>query len=229
MKRLTGTMIFFLLPAVLLLLAGTWQVIGQSSPAKGSVEVAAQEENVVTPPQKLFPTEINKPDGPPTVATNLSGLVGQPVMASCSSCHTTRVPNRDNRSGADLNEFHQELVFQHGNLSCLSCHNPGDYDTLRLAEGSKVEYPEVMTLCAQCHGTQYRDYQHGAHGGMIGHWDLRKGGRYRNNCIDCHDPHSPAYQGVLPAPHSNDRFFSPRESNTHDNSSIASKNQESHS
>lgn len=210
MKRLTGKTIFLLLPVFLLLLAGTWQVIGQSDTTKGVVEVAEQEESAVTPVKNLYPTEIHKPDGPPMVVTNLYSLVGQPVMASCSACHTTRVPNRDNRSGADLNEFHQELVFQHGNLACLSCHNPGDYDSLRLADGTKVEYADVMNLCAQCHGTQYRDYQHGAHGGMNGHWNLEKGGRYRNNCIDCHDPHAPAYQGVLPAPHSNDRFLTPR-------------------
>jgi formate-dependent nitrite reductase cytochrome c552 subunit len=56
-----------------------------------------------------------------------------------------------------------------------------------------------MQLCAQCHGPQYRDYRHGAHGGMAGHWDLAKGGRVRNNCIDCHDPHSPKYPTVRPA------------------------------
>ena len=57
-----------------------------------------------------------------------------------------------------------------------------------------------MTLCAQCHGPQFRDYQHGAHGGMTGYWDLTKGGRMRNNCIDCHDPHAPKYPTVTPGP-----------------------------
>jgi hypothetical protein len=63
-----------------------------------------------------------------------------------------------------------------------------------------------MTLCAQCHGPQFRDYQHGAHGGMSGFWDLSKGGRTRNNCIDCHDPHAPKYPTVTPARGPNDRF-----------------------
>jgi nitrate reductase cytochrome c-type subunit len=53
-------------------------------------------------------------------------------------------------------------------------------------------------LCAQCHGPQARDFQHGAHGGMTGYWDLSKGPRRRNSCIDCHDPHAPKYPAVMP-------------------------------
>jgi hypothetical protein len=64
-----------------------------------------------------------------------------------------------------------------------------------------------MRLCAQCHGPQYRDYQNGAHGGMTGNWDLSKGGRVRNNCIDCHDPHAPRYPTVTPSRGPNDRFL----------------------
>ena len=77
--------------------------------------------------------------------------------------------------------------------------------TLRLADGAALPYTEVMQLCAQCHGPQHRDYQHGAHGGMAGYWDLSKGGRTRANCIDCHVPHAPKYQPVQPARGPNDR------------------------
>ena len=90
----------------------------------------------------------------------------------------------------------------------MSCHNAAEgYGSLRLADGKSLPYSEVMTLCAQCHGPQYRDYLHGAHGGMTGHWDLTKGGRYRNNCIDCHDSHAPKYPTVMPAAGPNDRFL----------------------
>jgi hypothetical protein len=79
---------------------------------------------------------------------------------------------------------------------------------LRLADGRSLPYSDVMSLCAQCHGPQFRDYQHGAHGGMTGYWDLSKGGRTRNSCIDCHDPHAPKYPTVTPARGPNDRFLS---------------------
>lgn len=155
----------------------------------------------------LHPVYIRKPDGPPRVATNEIGFDGQPATASCMTCHATRKPDAQIRQASDLDEFHQSLHFQHGNLSCLSCHNADDYDTLRLTDGAKVEYSEVMQLCSQCHGTQYRDYQNGAHGGMSGYWSREHGPRYRNNCIDCHDPHAPAYAGMVPVPHSKDRFL----------------------
>jgi formate-dependent nitrite reductase cytochrome c552 subunit len=80
----------------------------------------------------------------------------------------------------------------------MSCHNAENYDSLRRADGQEVSFGRVMDLCAQCHGPQFRDYTHGAHGGMNGHWDLRSGPRTRNNCIDCHDPHAPAYPKVMP-------------------------------
>jgi hypothetical protein len=64
----------------------------------------------------------------------------------------------------------------------------------------------VMDLCGQCHGPQARDYAHGAHGGMTGYWDLSRGPRERNNCIDCHDPHAPAFPKVRPVFAPKDRF-----------------------
>jgi formate-dependent nitrite reductase cytochrome c552 subunit len=66
---------------------------------------------------------------------------------------------------------------------------------------------EAMRLCAQCHGPQYRDYKRGSHGGMTGHWDLSRGERTRNNCVDCHDPHAPAYPGTTPVLPPRDRYL----------------------
>lgn len=123
---------------------------------------------------------------------------GVPSMVSCSTCHATRKPDTTQSSGAALDEFHQGLRYQHGGLSCLSCHNAGNYDTLRRADGTALEYPQAIQLCAQCHGPQYRDYLNGSHGGMTGHWDLRSGPRLRNTCTDCHDAHAPAYPQVQP-------------------------------
>jgi nitrate/TMAO reductase-like tetraheme cytochrome c subunit len=140
------------------------------------------------------------------VKTGLTDADGKPVTIGCATCHTNRESNPLAKVGADLPAFHQGLKGAHGNLACVSCHNPSEgYGTLRLADGKALPYPEVMQLCAQCHGPQYRDYQHGAHGGMAGHWDLTKGGRVRNTCIDCHDPHSPKYPTVRPVAGPRDR------------------------
>jgi formate-dependent nitrite reductase cytochrome c552 subunit len=157
----------------------------------------------------VFPTVINLPSGTPRVATGEFDAFGVPISIACSTCHTLREPNPTNASTADLDEFHQGLSIAHGSgqVSCLSCHNTDDYDSLRLANGTAVNFEDVMTLCSQCHGPQYRDYQHGAHGGMNGYWDLKKGAQTRNNCVDCHDPHAPAYPHMMPTFKPVDRFL----------------------
>jgi hypothetical protein len=161
----------------------------------------------------LHPVVVKRPTGTPKVATGLTNFHGQPVMASCSSCHATTKPNIDTRATADLDQFHQGLKYIHGNLTCLSCHNAKNYDTLRMADSRPVEFTEVMTLCSQCHGPQRRDYEMGLHGGMNGHWDLTKGGRTRNTCINCHDPHAPAFPLVMPVFPPRDRISVPTKPN----------------
>jgi hypothetical protein len=161
-----------------------------------------------------FSVTIRKPAGPPRVELGPHGalgghdLTGKPVTVACSTCHAARPPNIASRGSADLDEFHQNLTFAHGQVTCLSCHNPRNYDTLHLADGSSVEYSEVMTLCAQCHGPKTRDYQHGAHGGMSGYWDLSRGPRTRNSCVDCHAPHAPRFPAMKPTFKPRDRFLS---------------------
>jgi cytochrome c553 len=158
---------------------------------------------------RLFPVTIRQTAGTPKVNTGLTNYYGQPVLAACSSCHATTKPNIETHSSAELDQFHQGLKYAHGNLACLSCHNAKNYDTLQLATGKPVEFENVMTLCAQCHGTAMRDYERGSHGGMNGYWDLTKGPRTRNNCVNCHDPHSPKYPQAMPVFAPRDRLAIP--------------------
>jgi len=155
------------------------------------------------------PVTIHRPSGPPRIATNQVDALGRPVTLSCASCHANRSTNPAANKGQDLKEFHQSLNFTHGSLKCVSCHQPGDYNSLRLADGKSLAFSEVQTLCSQCHTPQARDYDHGAHGGMNGHWDLTRGARQRKGCIDCHDPHAPAFPDMVPTFKSRDRFLDP--------------------
>ena len=156
---------------------------------------------------KKFPTVVRP--GPSAPKLLLATEAGS-VEVNCNTCHgQRRSADTANRGTADLKEFHQSMRFSHHNLSCLSCHNPDDYESLRMADGTRVEFPEVMKLCAQCHGNVYRDYLHGAHGGMTGHWDLTKGPRMRNNCVDCHHPHTPQFPKMKPTFKPHDRFLTP--------------------
>ena len=184
-------------------LAGAWFVsMFGSRPTESTTPTKKTDA-----PKKKYPVTIRRPLGPPRVDTGITDFHGKPVTVSCSSCHATRQPNFKNKVPADLNEFHGSIKVAHGNISCLSCHNSKDYDALKLADGSRVAYQDVMTLCAQCHGPQMRDYEHGAHGGYTGHWDLTRGPRTKNNCVDCHNPHSPKFPQMQPSFKPRDRFL----------------------
>lgn len=199
---------------ILVVVAGV--LASQALESEPADQATAAPESVAP---TFFPVTVRHPAGPPTIDTGRLDEMGRPIVANCTTCHTTKTPNPRTSSGHELQDFHQGLVTNHGGRTCLSCHNPQDYNQLRLADGKPVEFQDVMTLCAQCHGTQYRDYQHGAHGGMTGHWDLSHGPRARNNCIDCHDPHAPQFPTVMPVLRPNDRFLrtpGSHDSETHD-------------
>lgn len=178
---------------------------------KGNMPREKQAPAVI---EKRFPVLIRELEQP-MIKTDRKDHFDQEVMVDCASCHATKPPNDDLKDATALREFHRGLKFNHGNLSCLSCHNSNDYNTLKKADGHAVKYSEVMQLCAQCHGPQYRDYKNGSHGGMTGYWDLTKGPRQRNNCVDCHNAHAPAFPKFHPVFPPKDRFLKKRDK-THD-------------
>lgn len=156
-----------------------------------------------------FPVNIRRPSGPPSIELVGVDPQGRSGGVACSTCHQVRQPNFENVSAATLDDFHQGMEFTHGNITCYACHNPDGSDTLRSADGSSIAYENVMQLCSQCHGPQATAYAHGAHGGMNGYWDLSRGPQMKNNCIDCHDPHSPKYPKMVVGFKPRDRFNEP--------------------
>jgi hypothetical protein len=158
---------------------------------------------------RRYPVEIHIPPKLTSIDTGKVDALGRPVRAECVACHTARRPERLPASTAELRTFHQGMTFQHGSLACGSCHVVGAQDTLRKADGTLLPMRDAMQLCAQCHGPQFRDYTHGSHGGMQGHWDLSRGPRIRNHCVDCHDPHTPQFQPSNPVLPPADRLLPP--------------------
>lgn len=157
------------------------------------------------------PRRHRPPPGPPSFAAELhlparlTGVeiperdaLGRPQRAACETCHSLRTPTALPTAMDELDEFHQGLQLRHGDLGCATCHVVGDQRSLRLADGTTVATRDAIRLCRQCHGPQGRDFDHGAHGGMTGHWDLSVGGRVRNHCVDCHDPHAPQIPPAQP-------------------------------
>lgn len=204
--------------AILLLIAGLAFVVvywrfglakgdgtlpAEAVPASGEPLFAARSDAII------WPAYVSRPSGPPRIDTGVLDELGQPITVSCSSCHSNMEPNLHMRSADDLSHFHHGLVFDHGGLSCLSCHNAYNYNTLRMADGREVDYPDVHVMCGQCHAPQARDFARNVHGGASGYWDRTRGPQVRKNCIDCHDPHAPAFPSMMPTFKPRDRFLYP--------------------
>lgn len=139
-----------------------------------------------------------------------AGPDGEEIRIACDTCHglldvelSRRGPER---LQSQVGGPHVGLAFEHGPLDCAHCHDAAAPHQLRTADARTLPTTEAIELCSQCHGLQWRDFQHGAHGGMRGHWDRAAGPRERNHCVDCHDPHAPAFQRYRPLPPPVDRF-----------------------
>lgn len=165
-------------------------------------QISQLPANETHQPANEFHPVVVRPLETPRVATDQMDIHGNAVSLSCASCHSNLPKNFERRSSEGLLEFHQTLKFAHGptdgQLSCLTCHNSDNYNQLRMADGAELPFRDTQKLCAQCHSKQNRDYEHGAHGGMNGHWDRTRGPQIRKNCIDCHDPHAPKFPSMMP-------------------------------
>lgn len=160
------------------------------------------------PPGPEHPVRIALPPNPGTARAAPILPSGRPSAIPCAQCHDKLKPPEVAPAADRLEKVHRGLAMAHGELSCFACHDSADgYRRLRLADGTPVEYEDVMTLCSQCHGPQRADYDHGAHGGMTGYWDLSRGPRERNACTVCHDPHAPAFPDMRPTFKPIDRFL----------------------
>lgn len=183
------------------------QVMAQNRTVGETAENADEAALPASTVSTQHSVHIRRPLGPPQVNLANSDPHGRAASVDCSTCHSVRQPNMQNTTAETLDEFHQGLQVSHGQLACYACHNPNNVDTLRLADGSPVEYADVMDLCSQCHSKQAASFAHGAHGGMNGFWDLSRGPQTKNNCIDCHDPHAPNFPKMVVDFKPRDRFL----------------------
>ena len=96
---------------------------------------------------------------------------------------------------------HRHLRMDHGlNDRCFNCHAYGDRSKLVLHDGELIGFEDSVRLCAKCHGPTWRDWDAGMHGRTMGSWDAASGRQQRLVCIQCHDPHAPAFDPIAPLP-----------------------------
>jgi hypothetical protein len=175
-----------LIPLVLFALAGFFVLEsgrGVELPIPGPSGVKASDLHLGPPRQAL--------QDPPQIQ---NGAFRQ----TCSECHAL-FPSPEVPRSPLLQ--HVGIVLNHGlNDRCYNCHALENRDLLVLRDGTTLGYGEVPRLCAQCHGTVYRDWQNGTHGRTNGYWDRTAGEPVRLSCTQCHDPHSPKYPRFVPLP-----------------------------
>ena len=99
---------------------------------------------------------------------------------------------------------HSNIVMGHGthgrNNNCFNCHNDSNLKVLQPRDGRNLTFEESTQLCGSCHGPTLRDWESGSHGRTSGYWDRSKGPYVKQDCVNCHDPHSPKFPGRKPAP-----------------------------
>jgi hypothetical protein len=108
---------------------------------------------------------------------------------------------------------HSNIVMGHGthgrNNNCFNCHNDENLKVLQPRDGRELKFEESTQLCGSCHGPTLRDWESGSHGRTSGYWNRTKEGAQqgpfdgpyiKQDCVNCHDPHSPKFPGRKPAP-----------------------------
>lgn len=119
-------------------------------------------------------------------------------MRDCQDCHEIFKSAQNHNDGE---EQHRHIHLQHGlNDDCLNCHSDADRNKLQLHGNKTVDFDQSEMLCAQCHGTTYRDWRNGSHGRVQGSWLSYSEDRTSLTCVACHDPHKPSFPGIKPLP-----------------------------
>lgn len=155
-------------------------VVRRPVPRQGSVGLAADSHLDKTPPRQ----------------TKGLDLVKMGWSYDCMECHQLlQAKWHYDRPMAE----HSDIELDHGNNRfCLNCHHSTNRNAFVDYDGSEIHEGEVVLLCAKCHGPTHRDWKAGVHGRRNGFWNVSKGLQTRLRCIQCHDPHRPAFQPTKP-------------------------------
>jgi len=125
----------------------------------------------------------------------------------CYACHENGKPptlRYDAQQHLIIPREHSDIVMGHGeqgrNNNCFNCHDENNLTLLQTRDGRFLKFQDSPQLCGSCHGPTYEDWEAGVHGRMSGYWDHSLGPYTRLPCVNCHNPHSPRFQGRKPAP-----------------------------
>jgi len=117
----------------------------------------------------------------------------------CSNCHDQPLAKMKTQVAPNLQKAHWDIQLAHASqstMNCTTCHAEDDMNQLTTLTGEILLLDESFKLCGQCHSTQLKDWQGGAHGKSINGW---KPPRAAKTCVSCHNPHKPAFPKRFPA------------------------------
>lgn len=134
-----------------------------------------------------------------TVIKRVSSL----EMYPCDDCHSAT--EDFNATKRQLTKDHDSIVgyhplAEHDNADywCLSCHEPSNYNKLRLHSGKVISMNEAYKICLQCHGNYKDEFENGIHGRKSGKWETTE--PVFTSCPKCHDPHGTKFKAIKPDP-----------------------------
>jgi hypothetical protein len=186
-----------------------WRIAGAGeavSPSGGAAAITTSTPPSLPPlpvverpptarPMVGIPEDKHLDKTPPRQTTGLD-LVRMGWTYNCMECHKLFPAKwHYDRPMAE----HQSLQLEHGNNRfCLNCHHPANRNAFVDYDGAEIAQADVVLLCAKCHGPIYKDWQAGVHGRSNGFWASNQGPKTKLRCIQCHDPHRPAFQPMKP-------------------------------
>jgi len=127
-------------------------------------------------------------------------LARTPVVENypCTVCHTVPLAQMRGATGSPK-RAHWNVTLQHAPatvMTCGTCHAQNAPGTLQTLQDANVDFDHSYRLCAQCHFRQADDWAAGAHGKRDAGWAPP---RVVMTCVQCHDPHHPAWGKRWPA------------------------------
>lgn len=116
----------------------------------------------------------------------------------CSSCHNEPL-SEIQKIDPQFKKAHWDIKLKHAGphaMNCTTCHTGDDMDNLHTITGKKVSFDHSYQVCSSCHSTQFKEWKGGAHGKRLGGWAPP---RVSNSCVNCHNPHKPAFETRFPS------------------------------
>lgn len=117
----------------------------------------------------------------------------------CSNCHNQPLKAMQTSLVSRQPKAHWNIELNHADesaMNCTTCHGGENMNSLTSLTGKEIHIDESFRLCGQCHSTQFKDWQGGAHGKQLYGW---KPPRVIKTCVGCHNPHQPAFPKRFPA------------------------------